>query len=274
MNEKAKRGLIYIVSRLALVVAVVGIIVGAFFSSMKMSNIYFLLNDALKARLDIILLGSDIEDNQRFFSYNYLQNAEYQDAKENYGIYIITNYGHKLSYGHMFVFPWQTKKTVTVREAVFAINGELDTAQMSKADAMAHGVYNVPEWSNSVYKVKLVLVDGSWQIDSIIRKGDYDYTPPATPSLTKEEIDALRTPTPEPTEAPAVQEGEQSAKISTAIFGEKVNVREGPMTAYDVVAVLKAGDKVTVKEESDGWYLVETEDGITGYVSGYYILFD
>jgi len=269
-------GVKYVLTRLLIVAVVICLIVGAFFSCKKIANIYFVLNDALAARLDVILLGSDIEDKSRYFSYNYLQNEEYASLRDNYTIYNITNYGHKFVYGNLFVFPWQTTKTITVKEAVFAINGELDTAQMSKADAMAYGVYNVPEWSNSIYKVKLKLIDGTWQVDSIIRKGDYDYKPVETPALTKEEIEALKTAAPVTTPTPSgeVITGERSATISTAIIGETVNMREGPLTAYKIIGKLKNGDRITVKEESDGWYLVVAEDGTEGYVSGYYIQFD
>ena len=127
--KKSEKALFYIFSRLAAAVLVVGIIIGAFASSMKTSNVYFLLNDALSARLDVILLGKDIEDKSKFFSYNYLQGMEYSPLKDNYSIYLISNYGHKFEYSNLFVFPWQRTKTVTVKEAVFAISGELDTTK-------------------------------------------------------------------------------------------------------------------------------------------------
>ncbi len=266
----------YIFTRLLAVVLILGLVAGAFFSSMKTSNIYFILNDALKARLDIILLGTDVENKSDFFSYDYLNTAEYQTMRSKYSLYIISNYGHKFEYSNLFVWPWQKKKTVTVKEAVYAINGEFDTTQMTKAEAMALDVYNIPQWQASVYKVKLVYENGTWLIDSVIRKGDYDYEAPKTPSLTQAEIDALRTPTPPPTPTanPDQAQGDRSATISSAIRGDKINLREGPATEYDILEVLDNGAKVTVKEESDGWYLVVTQKGNTGYVSGYYIQFD
>ena len=277
MSEKLKKGLLYTLKVFLTVSLLLGVTVGSFFSSMKMSNLYFLLNDALKARLDVILLNADIDDKSAFFTYDYLQSEEYMPLQENYRIYLINNYGHKLQYSNLFVFPWQTTKTVTVKEAVFAINGELDTTQMSKADAMAHDLYNIPAWKDSVYRVRLVYQDGSWLVDRITRRGDFSYEPVQTPSLTKEEIEALRTPTPEPTEplpSGEIPSGDRPARISTALIGQTVNLREGPNVAYPILKVLSSGDKLTVKEEADGWYLVVTEDGTTGYVSGYYILFE
>ncbi len=270
--EKLKRAGIYILTRAIVIGLIVGLAFSAFYSSMKTSNIYFLLNDALKARLDIILLRTEVEEKSEFFSYDYLTNAEYANLRSTYSLYNISNYGHKLEYKNLFVWPWQKTKTVTVYEVVYAINGELDTTQMTKAEAMAMDVYNIPSWKPSEYKVKLTLNNGVWTIDSITRKGDYDYEAPRTPSLSKEEIDALRTPSPAPTVKPEGDSIEgRIATISSPIRGDKVNLREGPATEYDVIEQLENGAKVTVKEESDGWYLVVTASGNEGYVSGYYL---
>ena len=277
MDNKIVRAVMYVLSRILIVAVIIGLVISAFFSSMKTSNLYFVIQVALKARRDIILLKTDVEEKAKFFSYDYLKSAEYEQMRSTYGLYKISGYGHKLEFGNLFVFPWQSKKTVTVREAVYTINGELDTTQMTKADAMANDLYNVPQWKPSVYKVTLVYEKGTWIIDKVVRKGDFDYAMPQTPSLSKEEIDALRTPSPAPT--PTLQPGEEltgerPASISNPIRGDKVNVRFGPATEYDVLEELSNGAKVTVLDESDGWYLIRTASGIEGYVSGYYILFD
>ncbi len=276
-SEKLSKALFYIITRVGIVLIVIALVFCAFLSSMKTSNVYFLLNDALAARLDVILLGKDIEDSSEFFSYNYLQSMEYAALRDDYSIYIISNFGHKFKFSNLFVFPWQKYKTVTVKEAVFSMSGELDTTQMSKKDALAYGLYNVPQWEDSVYKVKLVYENGKWLVDSITRKGDYKYVPAKTPSLSKEEIEALKTPapTPSPTPDPEAQtDGERSAIISSAFTGGTANLREGPSTVYKILGVLKRGEHVTVIEKSDDWYLIRTDDGTEGYVSGYYISFN
>ena len=53
-----------------------------------------------------------------------------------------------------------------------------------------------------------------------------------------------------------------------------MNLREGPATAYKILAELRSGDRVTVTDETDGWYYVTLEDGTKGYISDYYILFE
>lgn len=278
MAGKLGRGIFYVFGVLALMALAISLIVGAFFSSMKTSNIYFLLNDAWKARLDVILLGTDIEEKSGFFSYDYLQSAEYVPLEEEYNIYQISSYAHKITYGKLLVWPWQKVKTVRVNEAVLSIVGELDTTKISKADAMAHDMYNIPPWRDSVYDVRLVYVSGNWYISDITRVGDYLYEPVKTHELTQEELEALRTPAPTPTPTPVpgepTPEGERNAIITSALMGDKINLREGPNTAYKVLAKMERGDHVMVLEESDGWYLVRTDAGVEGYVSGYYISFE
>ncbi len=277
MKSKILRGFVYIFTRVLIVLLVIGILYGAFLTSTKTSNLYFVIQDALKARLDIILMDVNPDDKAQFFSYDYLKSEEYSTLRSVYSLYNVSGYSHKfqLDYGTMIVWPWQTKKTVVVREAVYTIIGELDTTKITKEDAKAKGLDKIPQWQASVYNVTLVYENESWMIDSVELVENFDYQPPQTPSLTKEEIDALRTPSPAPTPtfAPGELTGERPATISNPIVGDKVNVRIGPATEYDVLEELPNGAKVTVMDESDGWYLIRTESGIEGYVSGYYILF-
>ena len=273
---KLKRAIVYTFTRLLVITIVVLLVVGALYSSMKTSNLYFVLNDSLKARLDIILLKANIDEKAEFFSYEYLHSQEYERLQSKYSLYNITSYGHKLEYENLFVWPWQKQKNVIVKEAVYAINGEFDTNNMTKAEAMELGIYNVPKWQHTIYRVHLVYENGTWLIDEVTRKSDYDYQAPKTPSLSESEIDALRTPTPPPTPTPNAADltSEKPATISSALRNDKINLREGPATEYKILEVLENGAKVTVIEESDGWYLVKTANGNTGYVSGYYIQFD
>lgn len=281
MTEKWKRALRYALTRLGILALVVALVMGAFFSSMKTSNVYFLLGEALRVRLNSILLGDELDTSAHFFSYDYLNGLEndmlYQEQKQRYSLYTITNYSSKFQYKNLFVWPWQRTKTVTVREAVMTINGEYTSVEMTEEEAKKYKMYEIPEWTDSIYEVRLVYRDGAWKIDKIERVGEFEYEPVATPALSQEQIEALRTPTPAPTATPKPGEvisGDRMATITTALSGEKVNLREGPASAYKILGELNRGDRVTVKEESDGWYRVVTAAGQEGYVSGYFILFD
>lgn len=279
MWNKILRVFVYLISRAAVVAIVVGLVIGVYYSSVKTSNLYFVIQDALKARLDIILSDASVEEKSKFFTYNYLNSAEYAELQKKYENYEITGFHHKHEFEiiNLIVMPWKNEKTVIVRETVQTIVGNVDEAKISKEEAREQGIDKIPQWQDSEYEVTLVYENESWCIDSIKRAGDFDYQPPATPSLSKEEIDALRTPVPDPTPTfnPNVDlTGEHPAKISTPLRGDKVNVRLGPATEYKVLEELDNGASITVLDESDGWYLVRTAKGTEGYVSGYYILFE
>lgn len=60
-----------------------------------------------------------------------------------------------------------------------------------------------------------------------------------------------------------------SATVSTS--GANLNVRSGPSTEYKIVAKLKNGTTVKVKDSSGSWYKIEYASGKTGYASGQYL---
>lgn len=57
------------------------------------------------------------------------------------------------------------------------------------------------------------------------------------------------------------------------VTADSLNIRKGPGTNYGVLGVLTYGDEVKYISLSDGWYMIETEEG-TGYVSEKYISTD
>nr|WP_297395777.1 C40 family peptidase [uncultured Peptostreptococcus sp.] len=59
---------------------------------------------------------------------------------------------------------------------------------------------------------------------------------------------------------------QQDAQTTTGI-----NLREQPGATSNKVSELQAGSKITVKESNNGWVNVQTDDGKSGWVSGYYV---
>ena len=56
------------------------------------------------------------------------------------------------------------------------------------------------------------------------------------------------------------------------VTGSVVNVRTGPGTNFPVVAKVKKGDKVTIKEQAFGWYKVVLPDGATtGWIASWLV---
>lgn len=62
---------------------------------------------------------------------------------------------------------------------------------------------------------------------------------------------------------------EQQAQTTTGI-----NLRQDPSATSNKVSELQAGSNVTIKERKNGWTKVQTEDGQSGWVSGYYVTSD
>ena len=83
-------------------------------------------------------------------------------------------------------------------------------------------------------------------------------------------IQADGTVTPTPTETPTETPVETKTGKVTA---SSLNVRAGAGTSYDKVAKLTKGTAVTVLDEKDGWYKIES-GSVTGWVSAEYISLD
>ncbi len=52
---------------------------------------------------------------------------------------------------------------------------------------------------------------------------------------------------------------------------KSINLREQPSATSNKVSELQAGAKVTVVENQNGWTSIKTDDGRSGWVSGYYV---
>ena len=57
------------------------------------------------------------------------------------------------------------------------------------------------------------------------------------------------------------------------ISGNHVNIRENTSTSSRVITQLNSGHPVQVKEQYRGWFLIKTEDGVTGWVFAKYLRF-
>ena len=79
------------------------------------------------------------------------------------------------------------------------------------------------------------------------------------------------TPQPTPQPLPALQEGEEYAKVALASKGSTLNVREEPSTSAAIRGVLLNGQRVIVVGQSeDGWHQIKTVE-LQGYVSSEFL---
>lgn len=72
----------------------------------------------------------------------------------------------------------------------------------------------------------------------------------------------------ENTEKEDEQTDESAVEINKEgyLSSSSANLREGPGTDYDTIGGIAENEVITVLEEEDGWYRVETVDDLTGYV--------
>ena len=72
-----------------------------------------------------------------------------------------------------------------------------------------------------------------------------------------------------PTAAPAAA---ATPALEAEVTANSLNVRESASTTAAVIASVKRGDRVFAPQgEADGWVYIETDSGLTGYVSAQYV---
>jgi len=268
----------YIATRLLVTAIVLGIIFAAFLSSMKTTNVWILLTDGMKKRADVILLQNDVSTMSKYFTTHFIDTDSFGELQQEYSNYVINNYGYKLTVKNAFTWPWETSTTVIIQEAVYSIDGTLDTAKLAKDEAIRLGKLNPPDWTNSVYKVRLVSENGKWLIDDMEFLGEYNFQltplrslpPDVLASLRPTEAVATATPAVSVTPAPVLDEKGTVITQGTAT----VNIRKGPSTTYESIAEVKEGATVHIIGEEGAWYKIELDDDQTGYISKMYITLD
>ena len=55
---------------------------------------------------------------------------------------------------------------------------------------------------------------------------------------------------------------------------EKLNIRSGPSTSYDIIGSFEKEDSVDLISIKDGWYKIKLEDGKKAWTNGQYITLD
>lgn len=115
--------------------------------------------------------------------------------------------------------------------------------------------YAVVTWVKNGQKITVLKNEGAWTKIVVDANGKTGYI--KSSFINKEET---------PIEKPVYALG----TVKTKYAGSTVNVRKGPGTKHAVAFSLLSGTKMRILGESANWYLVNTEDGKTGYISKNY----
>lgn len=116
--------------------------------------------------------------------------------------------------------------------------------------------YAVIGWVKNGQKITLLKDEGAWSKIRVDATGKTGYI--KSFCIEKEES--------EPAAAPVYALGCVKTRYATST----VNVRRGPGTGHETVFALKSGAKMRILGESANWYLIEDENGKTGYISKNY----
>ncbi len=168
---KAARGILFVLSRIAIVVVVIVLIVVAFYTAMNTMNIRMVAKDAFTQRATAVLMddedGTHAELMKRFFTNRFMSNDTllYGSA---YRDFTITNYYQRTDVGDTIVWPWETRVTIDVEDLVTDIVGdkvvgETETDEQKQAATEE----KPPEWQNGTYAVTMVKDDDTWKVDSM-----------------------------------------------------------------------------------------------------------
>lgn len=116
--------------------------------------------------------------------------------------------------------------------------------------------YRVVGWVRNGQKITVLKDEGAWSKIVVDATGKTGYI--KSSYIEKEEVF---------TEKPVYALG----SVKTRYAASTVNVRRGPGTKHEAEFALKSGAKLRILGESANWYLIETDDGKTGYISKNYV---
>lgn len=168
---KTAKGILYVLSRIAIVIVVAVVAVVAFYTAMHTMNVEMVLKDAYTARAKAVLLpskdGDDREVLQRLFTQDFL-NADAELNGGKYQEFDILNYYQRTDIDPLIVWPWENTATARVTDIVSEISGTpLDMIAEDGTIISSEGTSKKPpEWENGQYEVKLVKNGNTWMIDS------------------------------------------------------------------------------------------------------------
>ena len=277
--KKLIRFISFILSKIIVITLVFLLCAAGFMVSMNVSNLYVMLNDGMKERANVILYNHDTSGMSKYFTSYFMENDEYLTLREKYSKYRVNTYGYNLQIESLLIWPWATNATIYVNEAVYSIDGAIDTTIYDKDQAMLSGTYYPPQWQNYRYKVTLIKSqDGLWHIEDLEAVSTYDYTPPQQQSLPPEVLASLRpspTPKPSPTATPRplltpTVTPEPTYKGTIVGVNRALNVRSGPGTNYDKIGELQNGVEIDIYTMTENWYCFDF-NGTKAYVHMQYV---
>ena len=135
-------------------------LVCGFYMCLNTANIYVILDDGLKKRVEVILTQEEAEKLNFYFHADFLSTDPALegafDGTSVYDDYNISGFEYDLEIEKLWAWPWDDYATCTVVERVPSINAKAISGRGASAI--------VPSWQGGRYDITLVKTGGNWKI--------------------------------------------------------------------------------------------------------------
>ena len=172
---RLRRFIWYLASRLALLIVLLGLFTVTFYYAMNATNIYIVLKDGMAKRAQVIMMGEDPAELNKFFQSSYLQRDENlllaMDGQSPYRCYTVRGIDHRLELTWMWCWPWESTARAEFVERVPRIDGRVNRTYADTAKQLFGDSYeSPPKWQAGKYSATLVRENNQWHIKSILLK--------------------------------------------------------------------------------------------------------
>ena len=167
-----RRGLFFVLVRLLVITAVFGAGVVSFYYAMNLTNLQIILKDGMARRAQVIMGAESESELNKYFQSSFLANdaalVAYRNGESPYRDYTVRGIDHRIHMGFVWVWPWDERCHLTIREEIPRIDGRVkgDRAEEIVQERGQNAVYP-PAWQSSSYEVTLVREQGRWLIRSM-----------------------------------------------------------------------------------------------------------
>ncbi|HNX62666.1 MAG TPA: hypothetical protein PKN45_08490 [Candidatus Limiplasma sp.] len=172
---RLRRFIWYLASRLLLIIVLLGLCTVTFYYAMNASNIYVVLKDGMAKRAQVIMMGEDATELNKYFQSSFLQRDQNlliaEEGQSPYQYYTIRGIDHRLELTWMWCWPWESTARVEFSEKIPRIDGRLNRTYADAAKALyGDGYETPPKWQGGRYTATLVKENNQWHIKSITLK--------------------------------------------------------------------------------------------------------
>lgn len=178
---KIAKGILYVLSRLFVLIIVGVLIYIAFQASMATMNVNMIVKDAMGQRAEAILTPAGDGSDQEMMNKLFTQRAQQLDTLMNQNVYDnfdIYNFYHRTDIDTHVVWPWTDRVTITATDMVMDITGEYlnedAEEEVGAVTEQSDDDPKPPKWPNGIYEISLVNQNGDWKINSIQLKERVD----------------------------------------------------------------------------------------------------